>query len=603
MKRFAVATVLSSLAVAGAFLLAPAEAEACGGTFCDGGPAPMPVDQSGENILFVRDGNSIEAHIQIQYEGDAERFGWVIPLQGVPEVTVGSDPLFQALLAGSVPTYTTQNTADNCELDDGGDEGGDPGAPDGNTGGAGGDDGADDGGGVNVEFQETVGAFEFTVLSGTQAEDVNDWLKLEGYQTDEAALPILQEYLDEGHVMGAVKLTAGADVQEIHPIVLRFESDEPCIPLRLTRIAATDDMDVRAFFLGEDRVVPKSYKHVEINPLKIDWLNFAMNYKELISLAVDSPMAEGRAFVTEYAGDSSVVQQGGLVNPQLDPDSYELIDIADVVDTLGAQGAYFCDPDFGCGGTHPLIEPILLEFVPVPDGVDKDEFYSCLSCFADEIDMMAWDGKDFGAALTERVIEPGQHAERILNQNSYLTRMYTTISPNEMMKDPMFHENPDLDEVAAFQTGTRRFLCNGDSVYTLPDGREVYLPAGTTEWPDFEEEEAWHQPWEEEVQEVMTAGAPIVLATNTEAIDVALAAYNAAHGWPGGGADGGEDAGDDGDGADGTSGGADGGDGGDDGAGADGTGEGCGCRTDNAPAGFAWALAFGFGLLFARRRN
>ena len=35
--------------------------------FCDGGPQPMPVDQTGENILFVWDGDTIEAHIQIQY--------------------------------------------------------------------------------------------------------------------------------------------------------------------------------------------------------------------------------------------------------------------------------------------------------------------------------------------------------------------------------------------------------------------------------------------------------------------------------------------------------------------------------------------------------
>ena len=103
MKRIVLGSLVSSLAMAGAFLLAPAEAEACGGTFCDGGPQPMPVDQSGENILFVRDGDFIEAHIQIQYEGEAERFGWVIPMQSVPEFSVGSDPLFQSLLNGLGP--------------------------------------------------------------------------------------------------------------------------------------------------------------------------------------------------------------------------------------------------------------------------------------------------------------------------------------------------------------------------------------------------------------------------------------------------------------------------------------------------------------------
>jgi hypothetical protein len=64
--------------------LAPRLADACGGTFCDGGPQVMPVDQTGETIVFWVDESGsephTEAHIQIQYEGDAERFAWIIPV-------------------------------------------------------------------------------------------------------------------------------------------------------------------------------------------------------------------------------------------------------------------------------------------------------------------------------------------------------------------------------------------------------------------------------------------------------------------------------------------------------------------------------------------
>ena len=538
MNRFILGSLVSSLAVAGAVLLAPAEAEACGGTFCDGGPQPMPVDQSGENILFVRDGDSIEAHIQIQYEGDAERFGWVIPMQSVPEFSVGSDPLFQSLLQGSVPTYFTQNTFDECSLGDEGDDGADNGGGTGGAAGDGGDDDDDDGG-VNVLAEETVGTFEIAVIESEDAQAVVDWLIENDYQTDDEAVPILQEYIDENHVFGAVKLVANAETNEIHPIVLRFVGDEPCIPLRLTRIAAEEDMDIRVFFLGDYRVVPKTYRHLLVNPLKIDWLNLADNYKEVISLAVDTDDG-GRAFVTEYAGDSSVVPTFGLMYPDLEPDDYVAADPVDVVDMLSADGVYFCDGFESCGSPHPLVQPIVSEFLPVPNGLEAWEFYGCLSCYEEMIDTMAWDGQAFADALDSRVVEPGEHAARILADNPYLTRMYTTISPKEMMEDPMFHENRELPDVAAARTGQRRFLCNNDSVYTLPDGREVYLPAGTTDWPDFKDEPAWEQPYEEELQEIMTEGAPIVLTSQTEAIDTALAAYNAAHGWPGGGADGGQ---------------------------------------------------------------
>jgi hypothetical protein len=55
----------SALALAGTSV--SSSALACGGTFCDSGPTAMPVDQTGENILFVMGDGIVEAHVQIQY--------------------------------------------------------------------------------------------------------------------------------------------------------------------------------------------------------------------------------------------------------------------------------------------------------------------------------------------------------------------------------------------------------------------------------------------------------------------------------------------------------------------------------------------------------
>jgi MYXO-CTERM domain-containing protein len=597
----------AAVACAAIALAAPQRAEACGGTFCDGGPQPMPVDQSGENILFVRTGDQIQAHIQIQYMGEADQFAWVIPLQSLPTFSVGSEPLFQALLNGSVPQYWFTQQFDECSFDDGAADGGAPG--DGMSTAGAGEDGGGTGGedpGPEIVLMETVGAYEITVLSGGTAAEVIQWLDDNGYQQDPDAEPILQEYLNENFLFGAVKLTSGADTDEIHPIVLTFDGSAPCIPLRLTRIAAVEDMDVRSFFLGQARTVPQTYKHVLVNPLKIDWINSADNYKEVISMAVDAPMSEGRAFVTEYAGPSNVVSPFGVYDPAWDPSAFATIDPISVVDQLSAQNLYFCD-EFAlqCGSSHPLVQPLLDEFLPVPAGLDAYDFYSCLSCYEAMIDVEAWDAAGFSAALDQRIVAPGQNAAQVLEDNPYLTRLYTTISPGEMTIDPEFWENEDLPEVTNLQTGTRRFLCNGDSVFTLPDGREVYLPGGTTDWPTFEADPAWVQPWEEIVEETPNVGAPQELANNTVAIDTALAAYNAAQGWPGGGGGGGVDesgsAG--GDASGGGTGGSD-----TDGAGASGSGGtdagGCGCRTDAGPAGAAWGLfALGAGLAIRRRRR
>ena len=66
------ALVFAATAVAG--LLTTRPAAACGGTFCDSGPRFMPVDQTGENIVFVMEPGKLEAHIQIQYKKEPAKF-------------------------------------------------------------------------------------------------------------------------------------------------------------------------------------------------------------------------------------------------------------------------------------------------------------------------------------------------------------------------------------------------------------------------------------------------------------------------------------------------------------------------------------------------
>src|SRR5262245_11571312 len=79
----ALATVLVGVSL-------PSEALACGGFFC----SRVPVDQSGENIVFGVDGRRVEAHVQIQYQGAAEKFAWVVPVPSLPQLSIGSPVLF-----------------------------------------------------------------------------------------------------------------------------------------------------------------------------------------------------------------------------------------------------------------------------------------------------------------------------------------------------------------------------------------------------------------------------------------------------------------------------------------------------------------------------
>jgi hypothetical protein len=101
-------------------------------------------------------------------------------------------------------------------------------------------------------------------------------------------------------------------------------------------------MDIRVFVLANERAAPTNYQHVLVNPLKIDWLTRAMNYKEVISNAVDADMAGGRAFVTEYAGTSNTVLQTGIHSESVGRPGVRRARPVDAVNILNAQELAFC---------------------------------------------------------------------------------------------------------------------------------------------------------------------------------------------------------------------------------------------------------------------
>jgi MYXO-CTERM domain-containing protein len=236
-------------------------------------------------------------------------------------------------------------------------------------------------------------------------------------------------------------------------------------------------------------------------------------------------------------------------------------------------------------------------------GLTEAEFYGCLSCYEGLIDQMAWDGPAFSAAMAERIIDAGLHADQLLSAYPYLTRMYTTISPAEMTEDPFFHQNADLADVDNRNQIAQQFIdCDNNAIWTLPDGRQVYSPT-PFDFPDF----AGEMPWEEEIEDAPDRGDTIDLVNNTELINVQLAEYNCGYnfpsaeacgnppdsgtgtgtGGPGGGPGGtGSDTGDDPDQTDG------------------GGGDGCGCSAQGGEPSDALAFgALGLGLLGLRRRR
>jgi hypothetical protein len=377
-RRLGSSIALSALALGTVLTALPQSAEACGGLFC----SRQRVDQAGEKILFATDGENVTVYVQIQYTGDAQNFSWIVPVPSEPVVGLGSDSLFTALRATTRPQFCIKVTDEGqCKSDLVSAKAGvSASAPMAASAGAMADNSA-----VQVLQQEQLGAFDVAVLKSDDPGALKKWLLDNQYVIPDKMDPLLVPYVSGKYDFVAVKLQKNATAGDIQPIVMKYKSTKPGIPIRLTGIAATPDMDVYVWTLGQSRFVPDNYLHAVINEARIDWLNYsptALNdnrYRETVTAAMHDPLnklattgkanpnlpgdARGQGFVTDYAGDSSAVDVSGFRNAKF-PDVDALAQQTDPIAFTRAvvKGGYFdpvavnsngpaCPAGYSSGGT------------------------------------------------------------------------------------------------------------------------------------------------------------------------------------------------------------------------------------------------------------
>jgi hypothetical protein len=469
--------------------LAPvARAFACGGLFCDGPPpdalfSTPPVAQTGENVLFVMDGlpdgqYALEAHIQILYAGPADRFAWVIPVDSLPSVAVSSNRVFQELDAATRPTFQVQwHTEGTCR-----DQSGLLSTPPVDPVPASRDTSTPSpppGAAVDVAFRGEVGAYDAAVIRASDATGLRTWLADNRFYVPEEGHRLLATYVAEGKYFVAIRLRPGRDVKAIQPVLLRFAGPAPCVPLRLTAIAALSDLRINLWVLAPSRAVPENFLELEVNPARIDWLDGGRNYDDLLKAAANE--AGGNAFAAEYAGPST-----SLAGRLHRPGQYDLAALArartppDAYDQLAAQGF----------PRDAQLLALLEEYIPEPQalvqmGVSEPQFYFRLRVYYDQFRQAfgPFDPAAFAAAVDQRIVRPLAQAQHAFDHHRKLTRLATFISPEEMTLDPTFALNPTLGDVPAARTaqayrvcGARRYdSCTAPVRLELPDGQRVWL--------------------------------------------------------------------------------------------------------------------------------
>ncbi len=499
------ALLWGALLVAG--LLAAPEAEACGGFFC----SQVPIDQAGERIVFGVRGNTVEAHIQIQYEGAAEQFAWVVPVQAQPTLSIGSPQLFTFLDAMTQPSFQLQwdnscsgffrdlfpapNEADNAAP---------PGVPDPYSGG------------VNVVSREDVGPYDAAILTATDAVALRTWLTDNGYDIPEQTGTALEPYVGNGYYFVALKLQQNKTVGDLKPLVVKFEGNRPCVPIRLTAIAARPNMPILAYVLADHRAVPMNYRHVLINPTRVDWLMGGRNYAQVATAAVDE--AGGQAFLTEFAGEARPISQQFESFGSRNYDTAALAQQthpADFVLLMGQQG----------GPRDGTVLGLMRKYIPMPAslvqrGVQELDFYNQLPFYRSAIDSdpnrPPFNAAGFAQDLEEQVVKPLKAAVELVKGYPYLTRLYTTMSAEEMTVDPDFVFNAEAPPVS------NRFMAKASFTSCEQDWSQrnvrIELPDGRYFFQRFNQGPINQGPNAQRVEQYSEVGAPALIQDNSPLI-------------------------------------------------------------------------------------
>jgi MYXO-CTERM domain-containing protein len=504
--------------------VAPSIASACGGFFCS---QTQGVNQAAERIVFANNGDgTVTAAIEIQYQGPAEKFSWLLPISSVPmgdEIAVGSTVSFQRLQQATNPQYfLTTRVEGRCDQepvdDDSFAEGGASSGPS-----AAGGEGPGSDGGVTVEASGLVGSFEWAVISLDQnlpepGDAAVTWLGDNGYDVPQGAPGLLGPYLADGMYLLALRLQKGATAGSIRPIVLTYDAAKPMIPIKLTAVAANDDMGVLTWVLGEHQAVPQNYYALELNEARINWFNPNAGYNDVVIAAANE--AGGQGFVTEYAQPGSDLQ--GTVWFDFEQEEWEFFkDYAPNLD----PSELVVEAIWGYSQWDGFWD-VIREQVTLPPDITIEDVQDCPECNTESYEV----SPNFLAALEQDVIEPARVIQGLLDASTSVTRLYSTLSAAEMTVDPLFTFNPDLDPISNVHSAERIIECE-PGYYEWEAPWRIELPQGGVvrggpddvgRWPaDFAD-----LPANRRILRAGESGAGKVLEDNSATIDEAITAYS-----------------------------------------------------------------------------
>ena len=313
---------LALIAALGTFVHEPRVADACG---CLSPPivsvGDYAVNQRAEQIIFEVEPGWVTAHVLIKYSGKPESFAWIVPVPEVPELGISPVSAFGVLDNLTAPDVAV-NTENLCPTSawscayhqapvcpgdhfSGGDSVG--------LSDAGASDGA--GGGqtppVTVISTQVVGDYQTVIFRANEAAAATQWLRDNGFIVNQTTSIYMEPYVQANMVFVAAKLVAGAGVEGIKPLRMRYRAAFPTVPLLLTAVAADPHTTVTAFLYGDGPFRPQGHPVITIPQDRIAQdRSGRINYPMVLARAVDE--AGGDGFAIEYRGSSIKPYANGM---------------------------------------------------------------------------------------------------------------------------------------------------------------------------------------------------------------------------------------------------------------------------------------------------
>ena len=318
---------------------------ACGGFFCTN----VPIDQSAERIIFTVNGDgTITAIVGINYTGNAEDFSWVVPVPSPPDLDVAETDSLDTLQSN---TQVRVNLPERLcrDLFFYGSFGG--------------------GGGGLLAETGNVGPYDFAILGSQDSAEMISWLRENGYRVTEEMEPLIDLYVDEGMYFLAMKLSQESEVGDIQPIVMTYEAENPTIPIRLTAVAAIDDMPILVWIFADSYYEPMNYANPPIDLSNARGVNSVDLIGKNLGLFFGSGGTANRVY-TDFQNEVQEEHDGlAFITEYAQPTSRLSTSDDPLLNALSSQFSHLTRLRAQMSPDQMTLDPI---FVPTADDIEQD---------------------------------------------------------------------------------------------------------------------------------------------------------------------------------------------------------------------------------------